>query len=109
METEPRSKGIRDLPFAMIEGVGDAEHSSLERERLPVGAVADDRLERLRHEYRPLGLLVEIVEQLAQLRLREEEAEVLVVAAVHGHADVVEHRGEHDDEPRSRRVSSGSR
>ena len=37
------------------------------------------------------------VEQLAHLRLREEEAEVLVAAPVHRHADAVHERREDDD------------
>ena len=38
------------------------------------------------------------VEQLAHLRLGEEEAEVLVPLAVHGHADAVQQRAEDDDD-----------
>ena len=63
-------------------------------ERLAVGAVADDRLQRLGDDHRLVGLLVEAVEQLAQLRLGEEEREVLVAVAVDRHADAVQERRE---------------
>ena len=54
----------------------------LERERLAVLAVARDRLQHLGDDHRHVRFFVDPVEQLAQLRLGEEEAEVLV--AVHG-------------------------
>ena len=69
----------------------------LERQRLAVGAVADDPLQHLRDDDGPVGLVVDPVEQLAQLRLGEEEAEVLVAVAVHRHADAVGERGQRDD------------
>ena len=95
IDTEPRSNGIRE-PLGHVERVGDAEDARLERERLPVGAVADDRLQGLRHDDGALGLVVDAVEELAELRLRQEEAEVLVVLAMDRHPDVVEEGGEHD-------------
>ena len=75
----------RDARAALlhVERVGDAEDAGLERERLAVGAVADDPLQDLRDDHRPVGLVVDPVEELAQLRLGEEEAEVLVPVAVH--------------------------
>ncbi len=46
---------------------------------------------------RALGLVVDPVQQLAHLRLGEEEAEVLVAAPVHRHPDAVHQRREDDD------------
>jgi len=60
--------------------------------------VARDRLEHLGRDHRQVGILVDAVQQLAQFRLREEEAEVLVVVAVHRHPDAVEERRERDDD-----------
>ena len=64
----------------------------------PPGAVRDDRLEHLRGDHGQLRLLVDPLEQRADLGLDEEEAELLVALAVHGHADVVEERSERDDD-----------
>ena len=69
----------------------------LDRERLAVGAVADDRLEHLRDDDRALGLVVDPVEELLQLRRSEEEREVLVPVTVDRHADAVGERRERDD------------
>ena len=82
----------RDARAALlhVERVGDAEDSGLERQRLAVLAVARDHLQHLADEHGELGLVVEPVEQLARLRLGEEEAEVLVAVAVDRHADAVQ-------------------
>ena len=103
LERDPRAT------LRHVERVGDAEDAGLERERLAVGAVARDRLQRLGHDDGALGLLVDAVEQLAHLRLGEEEAPVLVVASVDRHADVVQERREHDDDLGVVASSSGSR
>ena len=60
--------------------------------------MARDRLQNLRDHDRAVGLLVDPVQQLAQLRLREEEAEVLVAAPVHRHPDAMGEGGEDDDD-----------
>ena len=98
IETEPRSKGMRERALREIECVRDAEDARLDRQRLAVCAVARDRLQRLRDDDGELGLVVDAVEQLAHLRLGEEEAPVLVVAPVDRHADVVQERREDDDD-----------
>ena len=92
LERDPRAALLH------VERVGDAEDARLERQRLAVGAVADDPLEHLRDDHRQVGLLVDPVEQLAELRLGEEEAEVLVAVAVHRHADAVRERRQRDDD-----------
>ena len=92
LERDPRAA------LRHVERVGDAEDAGLERQRLAVGAVARDRLQHLGDDHGELGLLVDPVEQLAHLRLGEEEAEVLVPVAVDGHPDAVEERGEGDDD-----------
>ena len=76
-----------------VERVGDADDPGLDRVRLAAAAVADDRVQRLGDHDRPLGrILVDVVQQLAQLPLGEEEAECLVVGAVDRHPDVVQQR-----------------
>ena len=97
MPTRPRSNGDARAALLHVERVGDAQDARLERERLAVGAVADDPLQHLGDDDRELRLLVDPGEQLAQLRLGEEEAEVLVSLAVHRHADAVGERGQGDD------------
>jgi hypothetical protein len=62
--------------------------------------MARDRLQHLGHEHGPLRLVVDVLEELAQLRLREKDAPVLVLAPVHGHPDVVQERSKHDDDLR---------
>ena len=109
IETDPRSKGIRERPFAMSSASATRRTPASTREWLAVRAVARDRLQHLGHDHGAIRLVVDVVEQLAQLRLGEEEAPVLVVAAVDGHADVVEERGEHDDDLGRPRPSAGSR
>jgi hypothetical protein len=59
--------------------------------------VAGDRLQDLGGDHREVRLLVQAVQQLAHLRLGEEEAEVLVPVARDGHADAVQQRAERDD------------
>ena len=90
----------RDARAALlhVERVGDAEDPGLERQRLAVGAMADDPLQHLRDDHGQVRLVVDPGEQLAQLRLGEEEAEVFVAVAVHRHADAVGERGQHDDD-----------
>jgi len=44
--------------------------------------VARDRLEDLRDDHRAVGLVVDPLEQLVELRLGEEEAPILVSAAL---------------------------
>ncbi len=81
-----------------VEGVGDPHDARLERVGLTAAAVADDAVEDLGDDDGQLRLLVDAVEQGAQLRLGEEEAVGLVVGAVDRHARVVEHRPrDHDD------------
>ena len=80
-----------------VERVGDAEDAGLERQRLAVGAVADDPLQHLGHDHGQVRLLVDPREQLAKLRLGEEQAEVLVALAVHRHADAMRQRRQRDD------------
>ena len=60
--------------------------------------MARDRLEHLGDDDRAVGLVIDALEQLPQLRLGEEEAPVLVAAPVHGHADAVRERCEDDDD-----------
>jgi hypothetical protein len=60
--------------------------------------VARDRAEDLDHDDGAFGLVVEAFEQLAHLRLGEEETPVLVTLAVHRHPDAVEKSAEHDDD-----------
>ena len=91
LERDPRAALLH------VERVGDAQDARLERQRLAVGAVADDPLQHLGDHHGQLGLVVDPVEQLAQLRLGEEEAEVLVAVPVHRHADAVGERGQRDD------------
>ena len=104
MPTRPRSNGDARAALLHVERVGDAEDARLERQRLAVGAVADDPLQHLGDDHGQVRLLVDPVEQLAQLRLGEEEAEVLVAVAVHRHADAVRQRGQRDDTSASSRV-----
>ena len=92
LERDPRAA------LRHVERVADAEDPGLERQRLAVGAMARDRLQHLGDDHRAVGLLVDPVEQLAELRLGEEEAPVLVAAPVDGHPDAVRQRGEHDDD-----------
>ena len=56
----------------------------------------DDRLQHLGGDHGQLGLLVDPVQQLPDLGLDEEEAELLVPLAVDRHADVVQERAEDD-------------
>ena len=79
--TRPRSNAIRERPCSMSSASATRRMPGLERQRLAVGAVADDPLQHLGDDDGQLGLVVDPVEQLAQLRLREEEAEVLVALA----------------------------
>ena len=73
-----------------VERVGHADDPGLDRQRPARLAVARDRLQHLGADDGQLGLLVDPVEQLAHLRLGEEEAPVLVTVAVHGHADAMQ-------------------
>ena len=88
LERDPRA-----LAFAMS-SASATRRMPASSASVAVGAVADDRLEHL-DDHGRLRLAVDLVEQLAQLRLGEEEAEVLVPSAVDGHADTVEERREH--------------
>ena len=58
--------------------------------------MARDHVQHLGHHHRQLRLVVALLEQLARLARGEEEAEVLVVVAVHGHPRVVEQRAEQE-------------
>ena len=58
--------------------------------------MARDRLQHLRGNDCSIRLVVDPVEELQDLGLRKEEAEVLVPLAVDGHADAVQQRTEHD-------------
>ena len=80
-----------------VERVGHAHDPRLERQRSAGIAVARDRLENLRREHRPLRLVVETLQQLPELRLGEEQTEVLVPVSVHGHAHAVQETPEADD------------
>jgi hypothetical protein len=82
IEKEPRSKGIRERPFA--------RSSASATRRTPASSDSDCQLR----------FLVDAREELAHLRLGEEQAPVLVVAAVDRHADVVQERCEDDDDLR---------
>ena len=90
LERDPRAA------LGHVERVGHADDAGLEGERLPAAPVARDRLEHLGDDHGERRLLVDAVQELARLRLGEEEAPVLVAVAVHGHADAVEKRGEDD-------------
>src|SRR3954471_21431350 len=80
-----------------VERIGDAHHAGLDRERLAVGAVGDDRLEHLGLDDGLLRLLVETVEQPRQLVGGQEQAHLLVVVAMDRHAQTVRQAAEHDD------------
>ena len=58
-----------------------------------VAAVADDRVQRLGDDDRPLGLLVGAGQQLAELVGGQEQAVALVVLAVDRHAHAVQQAG----------------
>ena len=88
--TAPASTGHPRAPLRHVERVGDPHDPGLDRVRLAAAAVADDRVQRLRDDDRPLRLVVDVGEQLPQLALGEEQAVGLVVGAVDRHADVVE-------------------
>ncbi len=79
-----------------VERISDPKDPCLERERLAVGAVARDRLEDLRHDHGAVGLVVEAIEQLVELRRGEEQAPVLMAAPMDGHPDAVGERREDD-------------
>ena len=79
-----------------VERVRHPDDPGLDRQRPARLAVTRDRLQHLGADDGQLGLLVDPVEQLAHLRLGEEKAPVLVAVAVHGHADAVQERAEHD-------------
>jgi hypothetical protein len=97
IETRPFSNGIRERPWAMSSA--SATRTTPPRARTARRrAVRDDRLEHLGGDHGQLGLLVDPVEQPADLRLDEEEAELLVPLAVDRHADVVQERAEDDDD-----------
>ena len=49
-----------------VERVGDAHDAGLERQRAPALAVADDRVLDLAGDDRPLGLLVDLREQVVE-------------------------------------------
>ncbi len=90
LERDPRAA------LGHVEGVGDPDDAGLERQRMAAAPMAGDRLEHFRDDHRERRLLVDPLEELARLRLGQEEAPVLVAVAVDRHADAVQERGEHD-------------
>ena len=61
-----------------------------------LAAVTDDRVQRLGRDDRPLGLLVDVRQQRAELVGGEEQAVALVVIAVDRHPDAVQEAGPRD-------------
>ncbi len=76
-----------------VERVGHAHDPGLDGDRVAAAAVADDRVQRLGHDHRALGLLVDVPEQGGQPLGGQEQAVGLVVGAVDRHAGVVEEAG----------------
>ena len=73
-----------------IERVSDSHDACLQRQRPAAAAVADDRVQDLRRDDRPLRLVVDIGEQLVEMVGGEEQAVRLVVDAVDRHPEVVQ-------------------
>ena len=72
IEWMPSWPGLDRQPGAAlghVERVGDADDAGLERVGLAAAAVADDRVQDLRDDDRPLGLLVGVGEQALERRL----------------------------------------
>ena len=86
----PASNGTRERPAGHVERVGDPDDPGLDRERRALAAVADDRVQRLGDDHRPLGLVVDVGQQRSELVGGQEQAVALVVLAVDRHPDAVE-------------------
>ena len=98
IETLPLSNGMRERPFAMSSASATRTMPASSVSGLPSARWLMIACSTSDDDHGLVGLLVEAVEQLAQLRLGEEEAEVLVAVAVDRHADAVQERAEHDDD-----------
>ena len=97
MDGDPAAlEGDPGATLGHVKRVGDPDDPRLQREGLAVVAMARDRAQDLGGDHGQLRLLVQPVEQLTDLRLGQEEAEVLVTLAVDGHADAVQQRSERD-------------
>ena len=90
LERHPRT------PARHVQRVRHPHDAGLDRERVPGPAVADDRVQRLRHHHRALRLAVAAFEQAAQLVGGEEQRVGLVVGAMDLHPHAVEERGGRD-------------
>ncbi len=73
-----------------VERVGDPDHSGLQRVGRAAAAMADDRVQDLGGDDRPLGLAVAAGEQAIEGAAGEEQRVGLVVDTVDRHADVVQ-------------------
>jgi hypothetical protein len=89
----PGLKRDPGAPAGHVEGIGDADDSRLDRERRPIGPVADDGVHRLGADDRSLRLLVDGLKQPVDHVGRQEQAIALVVSPMDRHPDAVQQAG----------------
>ena len=97
IDVRPSANGMRERPFAMSSASATrttpaSSDSGSPSERCEVMHCSTSAITTVLHR-----LLVQALEHVGQPVGGHEQAPVLVAAAVHGHADAVPQRAQHDD------------